>query len=145
MGGAGLNGLAARAAATLLLAASACGGGGDPPPARQPAGTVALDGEVANDRGSLHVGPGGDVVVEAGDYFFGPTVVTGPAALDREVEVRNVGTVRHNISFGELGIDQDLEPGAEATLALTFPEAGSTVFFCKFHRGRGMLGALVAT
>ncbi len=84
-------------------------------------------------------------MVEAGEYFFGPTVLTGAAALDRDVEVRNVGSVRHNITFPELGIDQDLEPGGGATLALTFPEAGSMVFFCKFHRERGMLGALVAT
>ena len=135
----------AAGAAALVLAASACGGGDEPPPARQPAGTVALNGEVANDRGSLDVGSGGEVVIEAGDHYFEPTVLTGPAALDRQVQVRNVGAVPHNISFPDLGIDQDLEPGAEATLALTFPESGSTVFFCRFHRGQGMLGALVAT
>ncbi|HEX2030958.1 MAG TPA: cupredoxin domain-containing protein [Actinomycetota bacterium] len=137
--------MALRAAAAILLVASACRGGEDPAPARQPAGTVAVDGEVANDRGSLHVGPGGEVVVEAGDYFFAPTVLTGAVGLDRDVEVRNVGSVRHNISIPGLRIDEDLEPGAATTLVVAFPESGSTVFFCRFHRARGMLGALVAT
>ncbi len=30
-------------------------------------------------------------------------------------------------------------------IELAFPDTGTSVFFCRYHRSRGMLGALVAT
>lgn len=137
--------MAARSAAlALLLVATACGGDEDPAPAPQPPNTVALDGEVANDRGSAHVDAEGEAALETGEFFFAPTVLTGAADLDAVLEVRNGGAVRHNLTLPELGIDEDLDPGAAATIAVTFPRSGSTLFFCRFHRDRGMLGTLVA-
>jgi plastocyanin len=129
--------------ALLVLLAVACSGDGDQPPA-QPANTVVLDGTVANDHGSASVTASGEhVTVTTGDFFFEPTVITGPAGeavvLDMVSESENI----HNLTAGD--IDQDIGPGETVQVQLTLPESGTAVFVCSYHRGRGMAGALVAT
>lgn len=132
------------AALTVAAAASACTEDEPPAPRGQAPGTVSLEGEAANDHGSVHVERSTAVEIEAGEFFFAPTVLTAEPGLTTEVRFRNRGRERHNVSVTELGVDEDVEPGETIEVTVEFPESGVTVMFCKYHRDQGMLGALVA-
>jgi plastocyanin len=133
---------------TLLLVvvatASACGEAGDGPPVQEP-NTVVLDGQVANDHGSVAVSSAGErVPVEAGDFYFQPTVLSGPAGQPVVLEVTGSDSL-HNLSVAEGDLDEDIVPGETLEVELVFPEMGTLVFVCKYHEVQGMAGALVAT
>jgi plastocyanin len=85
---------------------------------------------------------GSQVSIEASDFFFSPTCVTGLHSGTITLRVHNGGVVLHNVSIPSLHIDQDMSPGQTITVQV---KMGSTplVFFCKYHRGSGMLGALI--
>jgi plastocyanin len=133
--------LAVVAVAVLL---TSCGGEGDDVPLGQPANTVVLDGTVANDHGSASVAaPGDQLTLTAGDFFFEPTVVTGPAGEAIVLDVTSGSENIHNLSVGD--VSQDVGPGEAVQIQLEFPETGTLVFVCSYHEDRGMAGALVAT
>jgi plastocyanin len=85
---------------------------------------------------------GSQLSLEASDFFFSPTCVTGLHSGTITLTVHNMGVVLHNVSIPQLHIDQDMSPGQTITVVV---KMGSTplVFFCKYHRGSGMLGALI--
>jgi plastocyanin len=128
----------------VALATSSCGEEGEETPGQR-ANTVVLDGRVANDHGSIVVSSAGErVPMEAGDYYFEPTVLTGPAGQPVVLEVTGSGAL-HNLSIAEGDLDESISPGQTVELELAFPETGSLLFVCKYHGGQGMAGALVAT
>jgi hypothetical protein len=149
--------VAARRAAlslTVALLGIGCAGDEDPPPGQAP-NTVVLEGQVANDRGSVTIGPEQEPQVTAGDFYFEPTVVIGPpggpedlAAVDGiqvYLVVTSASRDSHNVSIPDQEIDVDVPPGGDVRIIVTFPDSGTLVYACKYHRGRGMAGALVAT
>jgi hypothetical protein len=85
---------------------------------------------------------GSQISIEASDFFFSPTCVTGLHSGTITLRVHNMGVVLHNVSISALHIDQDMSPGQTITVVV---KMGSTplVFFCKYHRASGMLGALI--
>jgi len=85
---------------------------------------------------------GSQILIEANDFFFSPTCMTGLHSGTITLRVHNGGVVLHNLSIPELHIDQDMSPGQTITVVV---KMGNTplVFFCKYHRGSGMLGALI--
>jgi plastocyanin len=85
---------------------------------------------------------GSQISLEASDFFFSPTCVTGLRSGTITLTAHNGGVVLHNVSIPELHIDQDMSPGQTITVQV---KMGNTplVFFCKYHRGSGMLGALI--
>jgi plastocyanin len=135
--------------------AAACGGNGgggggggatpkatESPESPEEGGTITLDGQSANDHGTKDVSGMDEFSVEADDFYFEPTVLTGTAGQKIEIEVENEGNVEHNFSLTDQGIDQDVSPGQKAKVDVTFPQSGTLVFFCKFHQSQGMVGAL---
>jgi plastocyanin len=80
--------------------------------------------------------------IEAGDFFFSPTCVTGVQSGAITLIVHNGGVTLHNVSIPSLHIDQDMSPGQTITVHVLMGKA-PLVFFCKYHRGSGMLGALL--
>lgn len=128
----------------LAVVAASCGPEPDPGPRPQAPGTVLLEGEAATDRGSVDVAEGQDVELEAGDFYFEPTVWLGGPGATALVRITNATQTQHNITLSDLGIDEEIGPGQTVEVELTFPSSGTTVFFCSYHRDRGMLGALVA-
>jgi plastocyanin len=129
--------------ALLVVSAVGCSEDEDQPPA-QPANTVVLDGTVANDHGSASVTASGEhVSVTAGDFFFEPTVITGPAGEAVVLDVASDSENIHNVTAED--VDEDIGPGETVQVQLTLPDSGTAVFVCSYHRDRGMAGALVAT
>jgi plastocyanin len=120
--------------AVLAFAAASCGG--------DERGTITIGGESANDHGSEDVSAESSIEFELDDFYFEPTVLQGEAGQTITLEALNEGDEAHTFTSDELGVDEELEPGAEASIEITFPESGQVVFECRFHAGQGMRGAV---
>jgi hypothetical protein len=68
--------------------------------------------------------------------------VTGVHSGAITLRVHNDGVILHNLSIPSLHIDMDMTSGQTITVHVLMWKA-SLVFFCKYHRGAGMLGALL--
>jgi plastocyanin len=123
--------------ASIVLVAS-CGGGDDE---SSEGGTTTVGDVSANNHGAKDVSGESKVEVELDDDYFEPTVLEGTPGQRITLELKNEGGSEHNLTIGELMIDQDVEPGDEAEVEVTFPDSGTLTFFCKYHRGQGMAGA----
>jgi plastocyanin len=121
----------------LVLVAS-CGGNDDE---STEGGTTTIGDVAANDHGMKDVSGESKVEVELDDDYFEPTVLEGKPGERVTLELKNEGGSEHNLTIDELQVDQDVEPGEEADVEVTFPESGTLTFFCKYHRGQGMAGA----
>ena len=53
------------------------------------------------------------------------------------VELKNEGKAQHTFTV-DGGVDQQLAPGAKATVTVTAPKSGSLQFHCDFHGAMGM-------
>jgi plastocyanin len=122
---------------SMVLVAS-CGGGGDE---SSEGGTTTIGDVAANDHGTKDVSGENKVEVELDDDYFEPTVLEGKAGERVTLELKNEGGSEHNLTIDELNVDQDVEPGDETELEVTFPDSGTLTFYCKYHRGQGMAGA----
>jgi plastocyanin len=133
------------AAAALALVASACaqqqegsaGGGGE-----DEGGTIQIAGQDANDHGSKDVSGSDEAELELDDFYFEPTVLEGEAGQTLTVELENEGDATHTFTVDELGVDEELQPGDSGEAEVTFPDSGALLFYCRFHQGGGMRGAL---
>jgi plastocyanin len=104
-------------------------------------GTTTIGDVAANDHGTKDVSGESKVEVELDDDYFEPTVLEGKPGERVTLELKNEGGSEHNLTIDEFQIDQDVEPGDEAEVEVTFPDSGTLTFFCKYHRGQGMAGA----
>ena len=103
-------------------------------------GKKTIAGVSANDHGSKSVS--GSTEVELDNYYFKPTVLKGKPGSELTLELKNEGSVEHNFTIDSQGIDKDLKAGQDAKVSVTIPKSGVISFYCKYHKGRGMAGAL---
>ena len=134
--------------AAAALAAPACGA--EEPPrsvdAPQAPRTIEIDGEEARDHGAYGVTSFEQVALIANDFYFEPTLITGPPGLAIEINVTSNVATRHTFTLPEQRIDEEIAgSGSGAAFGVTIPETGTVKFFCRYHRGQGMLGGLTAT
>jgi plastocyanin len=127
--------------ASMVLVASCGGGDGE----SSEGGTTTIGAVAANDHGTKDVSGESKVELELDDDYFEPTVLEGKPGERVTLELENEGGSEHNLTIDELKIDQDVGPGDEAEVEVTFPESGTLTFFCKYHRDRGMAGAFRST
>jgi plastocyanin len=121
-------------ALTMVLAvAVACG---------DDEGTIQIGGQRANDHGAEEVSGETLIEFELDDFYFEPTVLRGDAGQSLTLEAFNEGDEAHTFTSDELGVDQELGPGDETSIDITFPESGQVVFICRFHDAQGMRGAI---
>jgi plastocyanin len=141
-----------RLALSLSAAAAvaACGNGsapsrsGSPSSSSSPSASCAQVGNISgsvDDRGSA-AATGRTVSVDAGDSFFKPTCTTSVQQGTLTVTIRNGGSALHNFSVTDQSIDKDVSPGQTITVQVKVGGA-PVAYFCKYHRGSGMQGALV--
>jgi plastocyanin len=145
------------AACFAVLAAGACGdddddddaggsteSGSEESGSEESSGTtpVSLEGEV-NDHGTETVdGATASLEMEADDFYFGPTFVEAEAGATITVEIENEGDATHSFTIDDLDIDETVDPGASIEVEVSAPDSGDLVFYCRFHRGSGMQGAV---
>lgn len=134
----------------LTLALAACGGGsaatgqpasGATPASSGPCPTSAGLPANTSDHGTVSTS-GNQITIEANDFFFGPTCVTGVPSGAVTLTVHNAGQALHNVSIPTLNIDEDVSPGQTITIHAHMGNR-PLVFFCKYHKGVGMYGALL--
>ena len=109
--------------------------------ATTPAG-VELSGTV-NDKGSADISGDGaspTIDIEVDDSYFDPTFIKAAPGAAVTVKVENEGDTTHTFTV-DGGVDQQLEPGDEATVTVEVPEQRSAPLSCDFHSGMGMQGA----
>jgi plastocyanin len=133
------------AAALLCVAVlvAGCGGSKKSASGESEGMKKTLAGVSANDHGTKQVS--GTTEVELDDYYFDPTVLKGKPGQKVTLELKNEGKVEHNFSIDAQHIDKDIEPGKSATVSVTIPQSGQISFYCKYHKSRGMAGALQAS
>jgi plastocyanin len=131
----------ATTSASGSASASGSGSGSGTAASSAPAASaVSLPGTV-NDHGTGTVKDGGELEMELDDFYFGPTYVTGPAGAKVKIDLANEGQKSHTFTIDSAKIDQQLDPGAKATVDVTLPASGSLAFYCRFHVSGGMQGA----
>jgi plastocyanin len=87
-----------------------------------------------------------DADLELGDFYFGPTVLTGKPGEALTLHLSNTGAAVHNFSLQAQGIDQDVQAGQkDVAVKVTFPGSGAVVFICKYHAAQNMQGELTTT
>jgi YVTN family beta-propeller protein len=113
------------------------------PPAQAGAPAGRAQSMAFNDHGTVDVRGKDEIDVEADDDYFEPTFLRGAPGQTLKLVVENESSSLHNVSIPGLGVDTNVPPHASAEIELTFPQAGSAPFFCKFHTALGMNGALL--
>lgn len=105
---------------------------------------VKLTGTVNNHGGKDLSGSSGSasVELEQDDFYFSPTFIKAAPSQKVEVEVKNEGKVTHTFTIDSLSVDQEVPAGSTKTVTLTLPASGAVAFYCRFHKGQGMQGAL---
>ncbi len=139
----------------VLLGVTSCGSGGasggtSSTPTAPVATTATTVGTCPASAGlptntNIHgtaAASGSQLSIEASDFFFSPTCVTGVPGGTVTLTVHNTGQVLHNVSIPSLHIEQDVAAGQTITVRVRMGSA-PLVFFCKYHRSSGMLGALL--
>ena len=103
---------------------------------------VSLDGEV-NDHGTETLdGATPSLSLEADDFYFGPTFVEAEAGATISIEIENEGDATHTFTVDDQDIDEEIDAGSSVEVEVTAPDSDPLVFYCRFHRGRGMQGAV---
>jgi plastocyanin len=128
----------------VAVAAAGCGGSSKSSSGGESGGggKKTIAGVPANDHGKKNVS--GEAEVELDDFYFEPTVLTGKPGSQVTLELRNESSTEHNFSIDSQSIDKDVEAGEDAKVTVTFPKSGELSFYCKYHKGMGMAGALAA-
>lgn len=129
------------ATATVAVGAALVAGAGPVPagaatPAKK--APVTLSGKVENK--GVTKAKRGKVSLEADSFFFAKTFVKAKPGTVM-VTVENASSVPHTFTVDDQ-VDEELAPGDETTVSVDVTADEPVVFYCRFHRGSGMQGAL---
>lgn len=119
----------------LALVAVGCGGGSKSSSSLP----VILEGPT-NNHGTKDASD--KLVVEADDFYFGPTFIKAKSGRQFSIELKNEGKATHTFTIAALGVDVQVAPGESKTFTVTAPPNGSVEFHCRFHQSQGMQGAV---
>jgi plastocyanin len=132
-------------ALTLGLVAAACGeeqpsaGGGGPTEGQ---GGASFSIEDAEDHGAADLSGQAETSLELDDFYFEPTVLIGDPGQTTSIELENEGEQTHTFTLDDGSVDEELQPESKVEVDVTWPDSGNLRFFCRFHEGSGMIGAL---
>jgi plastocyanin len=128
------------AALGLAVGLSACGD--DDSDSEGTKTPVNLSGSVENKGTKDLTGQSNaEVEMEADDFYFEPTFLKVKPGQKVTVELENEGNATHTFTSPALDVNEEIDPGAKATVEVTVPANGRADFFCRFHRSQGMQGA----
>jgi plastocyanin len=106
-------------------------------------GTITINGDTANNHGEKTITIG-ETEVEVDDFYFEPTIIKAAPGSDFKVELSNESNNLHNFTLEDQNIDQDIKAGENVDVMVKIPASGQLEFYCKYHKGSGMVGALEA-
>jgi plastocyanin len=132
------------AMATLAVLLAACGSKSAKTSASSSSSTppVSLSGQV-NNKGDKDLGGKTTSELEVDNFYFEPTYMKATPGTTLQLELSNVSkTTTHTFTIDALKIDEELPPGAKHTIAVTVPATGALRWYCRFHSGQGMQGAV---
>jgi plastocyanin len=108
--------------------------------------TAGMLPAVAACGGSATTGGAGSesASVEAQDFQFHPTALTLPTNATVNLTVKNTGSVHHNFTIKELGVNKDVEtPGKAEAVSFSTKGDATYTFYCEYHRdSKGMKGTV---
>jgi plastocyanin len=133
--------LVAAGTALVCLAAIGCSKKKDDGGTVTQSKPVTLSGTVT-DKGTKDLAGKADFELEQDDFYFSPTFIKAAPGTTVKVELRNEGKNPHTFTIDALKIDKTLQPGDEIDVPVAMPASGALAFYCKFHQGQGMQGAL---
>lgn len=81
---------------------------------------------------------GNTLGLAAVDSRFDPPAIHVTASGPVTLPFRNRGSIVHNLTIPDAGVDIDLEPGDGINVVFVPPRAGTLSAFCKYHREAGM-------
>ena len=129
-------------AVVALIVLSACGGSSSSSKKSSANGSapVSLTGSVT-DKGTKDASASSSVEIEADDFYFNPTFIKAKPGQTVTVALKNEGKQPHTFTIDGM-VDQMLNPSQTMNVQVTAPQSGALNFYCRFHRGRGMQGAI---
>ncbi|MBS4208065.1 cupredoxin domain-containing protein [Bacillus sp. FJAT-50079] len=83
------------------------------------------------------------VEVELNDDYFNPNVITIPNGRTTTLILKNKGNTEHSFTVEKLGIDVEIQPGIEKTIALKPKKPGTYELICRYHANKGMVGKVI--
>lgn len=88
-----------------------------------------------------------EIVISSTDIAFDPYEVTVPVSYVLSIDLPNTGTVMHNFTVDELGVNIDINPGETEVVGFTNVPPGEYEFYCNVpgHREAGMVGTITVT
>lgn len=104
---------------------------------------TACGGDTDDTGGADDTGGGESPTLETPDNEFQPSEFEVPAG-ETEITLDNTGQAEHNFSNEELGVDEDVAPGEQATFTVD-AEPGTYQFVCRYHESVGMTGTMTVT
>jgi uncharacterized cupredoxin-like copper-binding protein len=81
------------------------------------------------------------ITVEGSEFSFNPSEITVQEGEEVSIAFKNVGTLAHNITIGDLGLKSEtIQPGQTAIITFTPTQTGTFAFWCDVagHRQSGM-------
>jgi plastocyanin len=117
-------------AATLVITAAALACGGDD--------EAGVDGNANASSPQI-------VEMTVKDFKFVPPKLRGTVGAPIEITLKNNGRVSHTFTIDEFNVDTEVAAGEKTTLTVLPSEPGEFNYYCRFHEGRGMRGAITMT
>jgi plastocyanin len=136
------RGVSLATVVALALVTTACAEETPQSPTSANPDQIVVAGQEANDHGTQDLAGASDFELEAYEFYFQPTVLTGEAGQTITLEVLNEGAQSHTFTVDPLRVDLEVPPGQNATTKVTFPDSGAFLFYCRFHAGGAMRGGL---
>ena len=79
------------------------------------------------------------------DFSFVPSKFRGTVGAPIEITLKNTGQVSHTFTIDEFNVDTEVAAGEKTTVTVLISEPGEFNYYCRFHEGRGMRGAITTT
>jgi plastocyanin len=96
-----------------------------------------------SDRGQAMVSGESTVTITLEEFSFEPTVLVGEAGQELEVVLMNTGVGPHTFTIDNQGVHVALRREQNGQATVTIPPSDAPIlFYCRFHRDQGMVGAL---
>ena len=96
------------------------------------------------DHGTVDARGEEQIRMEANAFYFEPTFIRGNPGQALTIEIFNGDEQNvHSFNTGDAQSARDIPPGGAERIALTFPQSGVMLFFCRYHIEQAMRGELL--